>query len=80
MGKTTMTNLTAREKECLYWASQGKTSWEMGRILGITERTANFHIANLCGKLGVHNRQAAIMAALQRNILDLSQIPRTSLM
>lgn len=67
-----MTKLTAREHDCLYWASQGKTSWEMGRILGITERTANFHITNLCNKLGVRTRQAAITAAIQRDLLDLS--------
>lgn len=68
-----MTPLTVREHDCLYWASQGKTSWEMGRILGITERTANFHIANLCDKLGVCSRQAAITQALQRNLLDLDK-------
>ncbi|WP_323018586.1 helix-turn-helix transcriptional regulator [Castellaniella sp.] len=68
-----MTPLTVREHDCLYWASQGKTSWEMGRILGITERTANFHIANLCDKLGVRSRQAAITQALQRNLLDLNK-------
>jgi DNA-binding CsgD family transcriptional regulator len=68
-----MTKLTAREQECLYWASQGKTSWEMGRILGITERTANFHITNLCDKLGVRSRQAAIAQALHRNLLNLDR-------
>ncbi len=69
-----MTKLTAREHDCLYWAAQGKTSWEMGRILGITERTANFHIANLCDKLGVRTRQAAITAAIQRDLLDLTGV------
>ncbi|MGB6006535.1 helix-turn-helix domain-containing protein [Castellaniella sp.] len=72
-----MTQLTAREHDCLYWASQGKTSWEMGRILGITERTANFHIANSCDKLGVRSRQAAITQALQRQLLDLDKFART---
>lgn len=72
-----MTQLTAREHDCLYWASQGKTSWEMGRILGITERTANFHIANSCDKLGVRSRQAAITQALQRKLLDLDKFTRT---
>ncbi|MBV2180746.1 helix-turn-helix domain-containing protein [Castellaniella sp. MT123] len=69
-----MTKLTAREHDCLYWAAQGKTSWEMGRILGITERTANFHIANLCDKLGVRTRQAAITTAIQRDLLDLTGV------
>jgi LuxR family quorum-sensing system transcriptional regulator CciR len=64
---------TPREDECLFWASQGKTSWEIGLILGIGERTANFHIANACSKLGVNTRQAAIAQAIQRNLLDMER-------
>lgn len=64
-----MKRLTAREHDCLYWVAQGKTSWEIGCILGISERTVNFHIANLCGKLGVRTRQAAITAAIRLNLL-----------
>lgn len=64
-----MKALTARETSCLYWAAQGKTSWEIGAILGIKERTANFHIANTCAKFNVHTRQAAIVIALQAGVL-----------
>lgn len=61
--------LTAREQSCLHWAALGKTSWEIGAILGITERTVNFHIANTCTKLDVYTRQAAIVIALQTGLL-----------
>jgi LuxR family transcriptional regulator of spore coat protein len=64
-----MKPLTQREVSCLQWAALGKTSWEMGVILGLTERTINFHIHNACRKLGVHGRQAAITAALQAGLL-----------
>ncbi|HEY9573852.1 MAG TPA: helix-turn-helix transcriptional regulator [Pusillimonas sp.] len=64
-----MKPLTQREVSCLQWAAIGKTSWEMGLILGLTERTINFHIHNACRKLGVHGRQAAITAALQAGLL-----------
>jgi DNA-binding CsgD family transcriptional regulator len=64
-----MKALSAREKSCLYWAAQGKTSWEIGSILGITERTVNFHIGNICAKFNVHTRQAAITIALQTGVL-----------
>lgn len=64
-----MKQLTDRELSCLQWAALGKTSWEMGVILGLTERTVNFHIHNACRKLGVHSRQAAITAALQNGWL-----------
>lgn len=64
-----MTPLTKREHDCLCWAAQGKTSWEIGQILGIQERTVNFHIANTCEKLEVRTRQAAITVALQHCLL-----------
>ncbi|TIR87267.1 MAG: helix-turn-helix transcriptional regulator, partial [Mesorhizobium sp.] len=38
--------LTAREYECAQWAACGKTAWEIGCILGITRRTAAFHLDN----------------------------------
>ncbi|NYT63308.1 helix-turn-helix domain-containing protein [Alcaligenaceae bacterium] len=65
-----MKPLTTRELTCLQWASIGKTSWEMGVILGLTERTINFHVHNACRKLGVHGRQAAITAAFQLGLLQ----------
>lgn len=66
-----MSPLTNRETDCLHWAAQGKTSWEIGRILGISERTVNFHIANTCDKLKVTGRQAAIATALRHGLLAL---------
>lgn len=70
-----MSALTKREHDCLYWAAQGKTSWEIGQILGICERTVNFHIANSCTKLAVHTRQAAIARALHTRLLATAQQP-----
>lgn len=63
--------LTEREAECLRWAAQGKTSWEIGHILGLSERTANYHISNACAKMKVRGRQAAIAQALRAGYLDL---------
>ncbi|TNF39242.1 MAG: LuxR family transcriptional regulator, partial [Gammaproteobacteria bacterium] len=36
-------DLTAREKECLLWAAEGKTSDETAGILNISESTVRFH-------------------------------------
>ncbi|NUU42561.1 helix-turn-helix transcriptional regulator [Tardiphaga robiniae] len=47
--------LSPRELECLEWAAQGKSAWEIGRILGITRRTAAFHLENAKTKFGVHS-------------------------
>ncbi|NYT78698.1 helix-turn-helix domain-containing protein [Alcaligenaceae bacterium] len=64
-----MKPLSQKELACLQWASVGKTSWEVGKILGVSERTVNFHIQTACRKLGVHRRQAAITALLQAGLL-----------
>lgn len=64
-----MKPLTERELACLQWVAIGKTSWETGRILGVAERTINFHIQNACRKLGVHGRQAAIITAMRTGLL-----------
>src|SRR5216684_8323644 len=53
-------SLSPREFECLEWAAQGKSAWEIGRILGITRRTAGFHLENAKAKLGVHSISHAV--------------------
>ncbi|MDE1195423.1 MAG: LuxR C-terminal-related transcriptional regulator [Pseudomonas sp.] len=44
--------LTSKEMECLYWASAGKTSWEISQILTCSERTIDFHLLNVRRKFG----------------------------
>jgi DNA-binding CsgD family transcriptional regulator len=57
--------LTQREAEVLFWLCQGKTNAEIGRILGIAERTAETHALHIYPKMGVENRYTAI-ATLNR--------------
>jgi LuxR family transcriptional activator of conjugal transfer of Ti plasmids len=52
--------LSPREFECLEWTAQGKSAWEIGRILGISRRTAAFHLDNAKAKLGVHSNAQAV--------------------
>lgn len=61
--------LTPRERECLLWVAEGKTSWEIGLILGTSERTVNFHLTNAASKLGVSSRQHAVAKALLLGLL-----------
>jgi DNA-binding CsgD family transcriptional regulator len=56
--------LTKREKECLFWACEGKTTWEMSKILNVSERTVIFHLNNTVEKLGANNRQHAVAKAI----------------
>jgi len=64
-------SLSLREQEVLKWTSVGKSSWEISRILRITERTVNFHIHNILGKLDAVNRVQAVAVALKLGLLDL---------
>jgi DNA-binding CsgD family transcriptional regulator len=61
--------LSARECECLHWAAAGKTSWEIGRILSLSERTVNFHIGNAMRKLEVTTRGQALAKALALQLI-----------
>lgn len=52
-----------REQECMLWMSRGRSNAEIGEILGISERTVKFHVANLMKKLNAANRTEAIAIA-----------------
>ncbi|WP_048648247.1 LuxR family transcriptional regulator [Nitratireductor soli] len=62
--------LTPREKECLQWASLGKSEWEVSQILGISEHTAEKHLLNAKTKLGAANRAHAVAEAIRCGVLD----------
>jgi DNA-binding CsgD family transcriptional regulator len=57
--------LSPRETECLRLSARGKTDGEIGRTLGISPRTARFHIENVKKKLGVATRVQAVAEALR---------------
>ena len=63
--------LSGRELQCLEWVSLGKTSWETASILGLSERTVNFHLRNACRKLNVYGRQAGVVKALRLGLLHV---------
>lgn len=61
--------LTERERECLRWAGDGKTAWEIGQILNVSERTAVFHLNNCVQKLGATNKVQAVVQAMSLGLL-----------
>jgi DNA-binding CsgD family transcriptional regulator len=63
-------SLTKRERECLAWLARGKTAWEIGEILGVTENTTRMYLNSAMKKLGANSRlQAVVKAMLTRQIL-----------
>ncbi len=61
--------LTARESEILRWSAAGKTADEIGRILGISERTVTFHVTSSLTKLDVTNKTQAVAKAMLLGML-----------
>jgi DNA-binding CsgD family transcriptional regulator len=61
--------LSPREAECLRLSAHGNTDAEIGRKLGISARTARFHIENAKKKLGVATRVQAVAEALRRKAI-----------
>lgn len=56
--------LTDRERDCLVWTARGKTAWEVGQILKISEETVLFHLKNVTRKLGVFSKHHAVVKAV----------------
>lgn len=48
-----------REIGVMRWTAEGKTSGEIAEILGISERTVNFHVQNVTLRLNAANKTAA---------------------
>ena len=57
--------LTPREAEVLLWVAQGKSNADVATILGMSEKTAKQHLGSVFAKLGVENRHAAALRAVE---------------
>ena len=61
--------MTKRELECIKWAAEGKTAWEISQLLTISQRTVEFHLANCISKTDSINRQQAIVKCILKGQL-----------
>lgn len=66
---TARPRLTAREIECLRWASLGKTSWETGLILNIQKKTVDEYIESAALKMNCANRSHAVAQAVRYGLI-----------
>ncbi|ANL02681.1 LuxR family transcriptional regulator protein [Rhizobium phage RHEph18] len=62
-------HMTQRETEIIKWVSHGKTAYEIGIILGISEPTIHHHIASARAKLDAMNSTHLVAKALRRGII-----------
>jgi DNA-binding CsgD family transcriptional regulator len=58
--------LTPREREVLFWISEGKSNQDIGTILGASVRTISTHVEHILSKLNVENRTAAAVMAVKK--------------
>ena len=59
--------LTRRELDVLKWIMEGKRNSEIAKILGISSRTVEQHVAKILVKLNVETRTAAAMVGLRNH-------------
>ena len=64
-----MLPLTLREEEVLRLMAEGLRNKEIAARLGISERTATFHVGNVLSKLGADGRVEAIHFARRHGLI-----------
>jgi LuxR family transcriptional regulator len=69
LNKGDLPKLTKRELDVLSWTAQGKTAWEVSVILGMSEKTVNFHLGNAMRKLQVTSKHQAVLKCVAAGVL-----------
>jgi len=63
--------LSTREHEVMRWLFEGKSNWDIGRILNISEHTVKNHVQRIIKKLNATSRQHAVAIALEMGLIKL---------
>jgi HD-GYP domain-containing protein (c-di-GMP phosphodiesterase class II) len=67
--------LTEREAEVVGMLARGLQTKQVARALGISVKTADRHIQNAYGKIGVSTRAAATLFAMERGLITWGELP-----
>jgi LuxR family quorum-sensing system transcriptional regulator CciR len=59
-----MPSLTPRQRDCVVLVAQGKSDWEIGQLLGISESTVHKHIEDAKRRFGVSTRIQLVVRSL----------------
>ena len=62
--------LSERQREILHWLHEGKTNWEIAKILSLSELNVKYHIDQIFQKLEVRSRAHAVAKARDLAILS----------
>ena len=61
--------VTDRERECLRWVAEGKTTDETAQIVGVSGNTVNSYLSTAIQKLSARNRAMAIAIAIRQGLI-----------
>ncbi len=61
--------VSGRERDCLAWAAEGKTDWEIATILGISMPTVRKHLASARDKLQAVNKFHAVAIGFRTGLI-----------
>jgi len=64
-------HLTPRESECLRWTARGLSAKQIGRQLGLSDRTVESHLGKAMAKLGAVSRAQAVATAMTAGFIHL---------
>ena len=67
--------LTEREAEVVGMLARGLQTKQVARALGISVKTADRHVQNAYGKIGVSTRAAATLFAMERGLVAWGELP-----
>lgn len=69
--KDSYDGLTAREIEILKLLALGRANRQIGRQLGISEKTVRNHVSNIYQKLDMEDRSQAVLWAVRKGLVEL---------
>jgi two-component system, NarL family, response regulator NreC len=63
--------LTPRERQVLQLIAEGKTSKEIGHLLGLSGKTVETHRTRIMEKLGIHNTAGLVRYAIRHGVIEI---------
>jgi LuxR family transcriptional regulator, quorum-sensing system regulator CciR len=70
--------LTPRQRDCVVLAAQGKSDWEIGQLLGISDSTVHKHIEDAKRRFGVSTRIQLVVRSLFDARLSFDDVMKNS--
>jgi LuxR family quorum-sensing system transcriptional regulator CciR len=72
--RTCVPRLTTRQLECIIFVAQGKTDWEIAKILGLHEQTVTQHLNEARRRCGVSRRSELVIHALYHGYVTFEDV------